>query len=221
VKLQIAVASIVTAAALGLAGCTSSSAVPMSMTTPKPPPKSALEQWKSAYQFLSAQKKPTEINCLWINVAADGTKAAAQRPVEFYSFADSADWKSHTITRFDAYPVGSDETCEANVPTTVPYGPAIESFLNPLGLTFWHGQHHAAGLTLIEIAYAGQNSSDPDIIYFNQPGLFGLRIALTPLATSGAFVSNTSKIVQPTDDATAAKYLKYAKPLLAWYGYRG
>jgi hypothetical protein len=158
---------------------------------------------------------------VWAKVAADGTRTFAQQPVEFYSFADSADWKSHIITRWDTYPVGTDETCGANVPTTVPYGPAIESFLNPHGLTFYYGQSHAAGLTLIEISYAGANSSDPDIIYFNRPGLFGLRLALGPLAASGVFVINTTKIVQPTDSATAAKYLEYAKPLLRWYGYRG
>jgi hypothetical protein len=217
VKLRIIAASVITAAALGLAGCASSSVAP----TPTITPKSALEQWNDAYRFLSARTKPTEINCVWLNVAADGTKTPAQQPVEFYSFADSARWKSHIITRFDTFPVGTDEICAANVPATVPYGPAIESFLNPLGLTFYYGQNHAAGLTLIEIDYAGQNSSDPDIIYFHQPGLFGLRIALGPLAASGAFVSNTSKIVQPTDGATAAKYLKYAKPLLNWYGYHG
>jgi hypothetical protein len=108
----------------------------------------------------------------------------------------------------------------ATVPTTVPYGPAIENFLNRFGLTFAADSNPTPGATPIEIAYAGQNASDPDIIYRDKPGLFGLRIALAQLGQA-AFAPRTSKIVQPKDDSTAARYLRYAMPLLDWYGYKG
>ncbi len=110
--------------------------------------------------------------------------------------------------------------CEATVPTAIPYGPAIETFLGRFGLIFGARTNTSAGLTPIEIAYAGQNASDPDIIYHDKPGLFGLEMALGGLGTT-PFVAGTSKIIQPTDDATAALFLKYATPLLNWYGYKG
>jgi len=75
-------------------------------------------------------------------------------------------------------------------------------------------------MTPIEIGYAGQNARDPDIIYRHKPGLFGLRLALSQLGQA-PFVPGTSKIVQPTDDSTAARYLRYATPLLNWYGFKG
>lgn len=48
----------------------------------------------------------------------------------------------------------------------------------------------------------------------------GLRIALEQLGQA-PFVPGTSKIVQPADDATAARYLRYATPLLNWYRHKG
>jgi hypothetical protein len=141
------------------------------------------------------------------------------RPALFYNFSDSASWKMHLITRNDPLPKGTFEDCIATVPTTVPYGPKIETFLSRFGLTFAGDRIKTAGLTPIEIAYAGQNAEDPDIIYRDKPGLFGLRGALAPLGDS-AFKPGTSEIVQPTDEVTAARYLRYAAPLLNWYQYK-
>jgi hypothetical protein len=142
------------------------------------------------------------------------------RPAKFFSFSDKAAWKGHLVTRNGPFPKGTFELCEATVPNTIPYGPAIEPFLNRFGLTFVADSSRPAGMTPIEIAYAGQNASDPDIIYRHKPGLFGLRIALSQLGQA-PFVPGTSKIVQPTDDSTAARYLRYATPLLNWYGFKG
>lgn len=178
---------------------------------------SALARWDRAYSFLGAQTRPTEIVCLWAKTSA-GSLSPVPRPARFYSFSDPAAWKKHIVTRDDLPATGTYEDCEATVPTTVPYGPAIESFLSQFGLTFGTDPNRAAGLTPIEIAYAGQNASDPDIIYHDQPGLFGLRLALAPLG-EGPFEPGSSKIIQPTDDATAERYLRFAAPLLSWYGY--
>ena len=131
-----------------------------------------------------------------------------------------AAWKTHLVTRNDPIPKGTFENCDATVPTTVPYGSAIEAFLAKHGLTFAADPSTTAGLTPIEIAYAGQDASDPDVIYRDKPGLFGLRMALGSLGQT-PFEPGTSKIVQPTDDATAAAYLRYATPLLDWYHYTG
>lgn len=61
--------------------------------------------------------------------------------------------------------------CSATIPTSVPFGHDIAAFLSPYGLVFAGDPASAySGLTEIEISYAGQNSSDPDIIYRNDPG---------------------------------------------------
>jgi len=103
------------------------------------------------------------------------------------------------------------------VPASVPYGQDIESYLAPYGLVFGPS---APGLESVEIAYPGQNASDPDRIYRDKPGLFGLRVALGQLGTS-AFEPGTSKVLQPTTDARARTYLRFARPLLRWYDFRG
>lgn len=214
-----AAATIAATAAIAalLSGCSSSDVALTSSKTSSAPTASALDRWNRAYSYLKVQTKPTEIVCTWLK--SGGTKFVPYpRPVRFYNFADSAAWKMHIVTRYDPLPTHTFEDCSATVPTAVPYGPAIETFLSRYGLTF--GPQGPTGLTAIEIAYAGQNSSDPDIIYHDEPGLFGLRLALTPLGQA-PFEAGTSKIVQPTDEATATRYLRYAKPLLAWYGYTG
>jgi hypothetical protein len=152
---------------------------------------------------------------MWLT-ASGTTLAPVPRPARFYNFSDRAAWKNHLITRNDAYPTGPFEDCVATVPTTIPYGPAIEPFLSRLGLTFTADPKSSPGLAPIEIAYAGQNADDPDIVYRDKPGLFGLRMALGSLGKA-PFEPGTSTIAQPTDEATAARYLHYAKPLLAWY----
>jgi len=165
------------------------------------------------------QTKPTEIACLWL-IDAAGKPSPAPRPATFYNFSDTVRWKSHLVTRNDPLPMGTFEECVATVPTTVPYGPAIEPFLSQFGLTFAADPSSGSGLTPIEIAYAGQNAGDPDVIYRDKPGLFGLRLALAQLGLA-PFEPGTSKIVQPTDVATAARYLRNATPLLNWYRYKG
>lgn len=180
---------------------------------------SELDRWNKAYSYLGVQTKPTEIACGWFT-ASGATPSPVPRPARFYSFSDTAAWKKHLVTRNGPFPKGTFEDCVATVPTAVPYGDAIESFLGRFGLTFVADPNGAAGLTPVEIAYAGQDASDPDIIYRDKPGLFGLRIALAQLGKT-PFESGTSKIVQPTNDATAARYLRYATPLLSWYGYPG
>jgi hypothetical protein len=178
----------------------------------------ALDRWNAAYSYLRAQTKPTEIACTWLT-AAGSSPSPVPRPALFYGFSDSAVWKKHLITRNDPVPKGTFEDCIATVPTTVRYGPEIETFLSRFGLTFAGDRIRTAGLTPIEIAYAGQNAEDPDIIYRDKPGLFGLRGALGQLGDS-VFKPGTSEIVQPTDEATAARYLRYATPLLTWYRYK-
>jgi hypothetical protein len=179
---------------------------------------SAIDRWSKAYAYLSNQTKPTEIVCLWF-AASGATPSPVPRPALFYNFSNTGRWKSHLVTRKDPLPKGTFEDCEATVPTTVTYGPAIEPFLRRFGLTFAGDPNTPASLTPIEIAYAGQNSDDPDIIYRDKPGLFGLRMALAQIGTT-PFEPGTSKIVQPTNDATAAQYLQYATPLLNWYRYK-
>lgn len=178
---------------------------------------SALDRWSRAYAYLSAQRQPTQIACVWLKTT-NRAPSAVPRPARFYSFSTSNAWQHHIVTRWDAAPHGAYETCEATVPTTVPYGPEIETFLAARGLFF--GSNPTPGLTRIEIAYAGQNASDPDIVYRDRPGLFGLRIALAPLGKR-VFVTSSTNIIPPADDATAARYLRYATPLLNWYGYHG
>jgi len=180
---------------------------------------SALDRWDKAYDYLSAQTKSTEISCSWVT-ASGAQIAPAPRPALFFEFSDKAAWSQHVFTRNDSLPKGTFEYCVATVPTTVPYGPEIQTFLGRFGLTFAADSDSVAGLTSIEIAYAGQNADDPDIIYQDKPGLFGLRIALGQLGKA-PFEPGTSKIVPPTDDATASRYLRYAKPLLDWYRYKG
>lgn len=202
-----------------LAGCsaaTPTASSSASAATSSSVPKSPMEQWSSAYAFLSSQTKPTELGCSFLH-SSGGQMEPAPQPAQFYSFSDTARWTDHRITRNDPRPSGTFEECEATVPTTVPYGPKIEDFLNPLGLTF-DGANPAPGLKSIEIAYAGQNASDPDIIYRDKPGLFGLEMALQQLGHT-PFKGSTSEIIQPATDAAATQYLQYAKPLLDWYGY--
>lgn len=213
-----------TAVATLLAGCSSGTSTPNSTpsasdgsSTPATAP-SALDKWDKAYAYLAAQTKPTEIACNRFTTIA-GNLSPAKRPARFYDFSAPAAWKSHLLTRNDALPQGTFQICQATVPTTVRYGPAIADFLSPLGLSFAAEPTHPAGLTPIDIAYAGQSASDPDIIYRDKPSLFGLRGALGQLGQA-PFEPGTSKIIQPTDDATAAQYLRYATPLLDWYGYK-
>jgi hypothetical protein len=215
--------SLITATCLAAlaAGCSSSgSGSPASVGTPSQQSTTALARWTKAHDYLAAQTKPTQITCLWFSNAA-GAPAPAAKVAQFYDFSARDSWKSHLVTRADPVPKGTFESCEATVPTTVPYSPSsIEDFLKPLGLTFVAHTSRSSSLTPIEIAYAGQDESDPDVIYRDKPGLFGLRIALVPLSDT-AFQPGTSEIIQPTDEATASEYLRYAKPLLDWYGYRG
>jgi hypothetical protein len=218
------------AASIGLAACGSSS-VPSTSSTDATPSRSATtsagaaagqsarDRWSKAYSYLSIQTKPTEIACTWLT-ASGARPSPVPRPALFYNFSDTAAWKNHLVMRNDPLPKGTFEDCIATVPTTVPYGPAIETFLSRLGLTFAVDSNSTAGLTPIEIAYAGQDASDPDIIYRDKPGLFGLRVALAQLGKA-PFEPGTSKIVQPTDEATAARYLRYAAPILNWYRYKG
>lgn len=215
-------AAAATAVATLLAGCSSSGSAARPSTDTSSTASaggSALARWNRAYHYLNVVKIPTEIVCVWLKEAG-GRPSPVPRPAQFYDFADPAAWKSRIVTRDDLPSSGTVDDCVATVPTTVPYDAAIEQFLGRYGLTFGAEPHHAAGLTPIEIAYAGQNASDPDIIYRDKPGLFGLRLALSPLGKA-AFEPGTSKIVQPADEATAARYLRYATPLLSWYGYEG
>lgn len=213
------------AVAISLSGCSSSgSSVHVQTAVTSAPPTgqstSVLERWDAAYAYLSEQTRPTQIVCVWLRNAGE-TPTPVPRPVTFYDFSERAAWNGHLVTRDEmALRTGTYEDCEATVPTTVPYGPEIETFLSQYGLTFGDASGDARGLTPIEITYAGQNTSDPDIIYRDTPGLFGLRQALTPVGTT-AFEPGTTKIVQPTDAATASRYLRYAAPLLRWYGYNG
>lgn len=197
-------------------GTTASSATPPSSTAAQG--QSPLHRWKKACAYLKAQSKPTEIVCNWLT-ASGGTPTAVPRPAVFYSFSDRAAWKDHLITRNDPLPKGTFEECAATVPTTVPYGPAIDSFLRRFGLTFVADSNGTPGLTPIEIAYAGQDANDPDMIYHDEPGLFGLKMALAQLGRT-PFEPGTSKIIQPAEGKTAARYWKYALPLLRWYGYK-
>lgn len=221
------VASVVAAVALAACGTSPSPPVAATSATPRSSVATAaatagehpaLDRWNAAYSYLSTQTKPTEIACTWMT-AAGSSPSPVPRPALFYSFSDPAPWKKHLITRNDPLPKGTFEDCIATVPTTVPYGPKIETFLSRFGLTFAGDPTKTPGLTPIEIAYAGQNAEDPDIIYRDKPGLFGLRGALAQLGDS-PFKPGTSEIVQPTDEATAARYLRYATPLLTWYGYK-
>lgn len=201
-------------------GCSSHSG---SRSTPQAPSGSpaapAVAQWEKAYAFLGAQAKPTEMVCSWFDGMA-GHVSPAQRPALFYNFSDRNRWRAHLITRADRTPRGLFEACGATVPNSVPYTPAdIENFLRPFGLVFVADRYRAAGLIPTEIAYAGQSPSDPDIVYADEPGLFGLRLALSQLGTA-AFKPGTTSIVQPADAATAALYLRYTKPLLDWYGFK-
>jgi len=217
-------------ASVSLAACGSSSppsAIPSSATPPDSsiatPAATAsqhptLDRWNAAYSYLSTQTKPTQIACSWWT-AAGSKLSPAPRPARFYRFSESAAWKEHLITRNDPFPAGTFEYCVATVPTTVRYGPDIAAFLSRLGLRFAADPTRAEGLTPIEIAYAGANADDPDIIYREKPGLFGLKMALAGLG-DGAFKPGTSEIVQPTDEATAARYLRHARPLLNWYRYK-
>lgn len=178
---------------------------------------SPLDRWTAAYSFLSTRTEPTEISCAWFT-AAGSAPSPAPRPGKFYGFAESAAWKDHLITRNDPYPSGTFEYCVATVPTTVPYGPEIGTFLSRSGLRFVADSSGTESLIPVEIAYAGHDADDPDIIYRDKPGLFGLRMALTGLGDD-AFKPGTSEIVQPADDETATRYLRYATPLLNWYQY--
>lgn len=207
--MRVRAALLVLLAAVSLAACGSSSS-----TSHEP---SALARWDSAYRFLSAQTKPTQIVCNWLTNTAGSIEPVAH-VAAFYNFSDTAAWKTHIVTRDDMAPSGTFELCEADIPTTVPYGPAIETFLRGYGLTFVAHPLSDPHLTRIEITYAGQNARDPDIIYRDKPGLFGLENALHQLGAA-AFVPGTSKIIQPTNNAGAMQYLTYAKPLLDWYGY--
>jgi hypothetical protein len=228
-RIGVGISVVVVAASMCLTACGSSAPSSTAPTTsqrstsvtPSSAPatgQSAIDRWSNAYAYLSNQTKPTEIVCLWF-AASGATPSPVPRPALFYNFSDTANWKRHLVTRRDALPKGTFEDCEATVPTTVTYGPAIEPFLRRFGLTFAGDPKTPAGLTPIEIAYAGQDSDDPDIIYRDKPGLFGLRMALAQIGTT-PFDTGSSKIVQPTDDATAARYLQYATPLLDWYRYK-
>ena len=214
---------------ISLASCGSSAHPASSAAAPTSPAeptssapsadRSALARWNEAYSYLSSRVEPTEIFCTWMTVS-NGDLSPVPRRVRFFSFSDRAAWRSHLITRNGPFPDGPFEDCLATVPTTVPYGPAIETFLSRFGLTFLAGANATGDRTPIEIAYAGQNPADPDIIYRDAPGLFGLRMALAALGKA-PFEPGTSKIIQPTDEATAARYLRYATPLLTWYRSQG
>ena len=180
---------------------------------------SLVTRWTVAYDFVASQTKPTQISCGWFN-NVNGNPVPTSRAALFYDFRSNSTWKSHVVTRNDSLPKGVFELCVATVPNRVPYAATgIERFLRPLGLTFAADPSRPTGLTPIEIAYAGQNASDPDVIYSDKPGLFGLRIALAQLGKE-PFGPGTSKIIQPIDEQTAGTYLRYAQPLLDWYGFK-
>jgi len=207
---------------LVLSGCTAATS-PDASLTPAETPKSTLEQWNDAYAFLSVQTKPVEVFCdVDVPANADGSGLDYSRAtMAFYSLkSDTSRWQPYLDFRDDTTAQQPGTHCGINIPTSYPYGSAIDEFLRPHGYWFYDAGSAHDGLKRVEIAYAGQNSSDPDIIYFSKPGLFGLRIAFAPLQES-AFKPNSAKIIQPTDDPTAAKYLQHAKPLLDWYGYKG
>src|SRR4051812_21821091 len=176
------------AASVSLAAGASSSAPSVASTTARPSNSVAttagatsghptLDRWDAAYSYLSTQTKATEIVCTW-SKATGARPAPVPRPASFSSFSGSSAWRKHLITRNGPFPKGVFEDCIATVPTTVSCGPGIETFLGQFGLTFVADEVRSADLTPIEIAYAGQNAEDPDIIYRDEPGLFGLRIAL-------------------------------------------
>jgi hypothetical protein len=234
--MRVAVGSVVVAlvASVGFAACGSSSPPSSSppssgsssitpdvaVTAPsvEASPHAEVDRWDAAYSFLSAQTRAIEISCAWLT--ADGSSTApAPRPVEFYDFSEPSAWSDHLVTRNDPFPQGTFQYCSATVPDAVPYGASgIRMFLAQFGLRFAADPSSASDLTSIEIAYAGQDADDPDLIYRDMPGLFGLRMALSALGQD-AFIPGTSEIVRPTDEPTAAEYLRYATPLLDWYQY--
>lgn len=208
---------------LVLGGCGTATSSPAS-STPAVTRKAALGRWDKAYTFLRAQTKPVEVVCMVdVPTKADGSGLDYSRArTAFYSL-NSAEggWQTYLDSRDNTAAEQQAGThCSINVPTSYPYGPAIDRFLRTYGYWFYGAEPPSEDLQRVEITYAGQNSSDPDIIYFKKPGLFGLRLAFIPLSAS-AFKPNSSEIVEPPDAASAEKYLQYAKPLLDWYGYKG
>lgn len=177
---------------------------------------SPMAEWTKAYAFLAAQTKPTEILCPWEETTTDGRSMQAEHVVGFYSYADRAAWQSHLQLHLDH--VGTSfEICEATVPVSVPNGPAVNTFLARYGLINGISE---PGKTTVEIDYLGQGPPFLKSDYRDKPGLYGLYLAFFALRPD-PFMSDAAKPTPPTDDATATKYLQYAQPLLAWYGYTG
>lgn len=181
---------------------------------------SAMDKWSKAYAFLAAQTKPTEMLCPWSQATADGHVLQSERPVGFYSFTDRAAWQSHEgpdLHLLLGHPGTSFEACEATVPVSVPNGAAVNAFLARYGLVTGAS---APGKTFVMIDYLGRGPSFLKTAYRDKPGLFGLYLAFFAMQPD-PYQQNAAKLTQPTDDATATKYLQYAQPLLAWYGYTG
>lgn len=177
---------------------------------------SPVQKWSKAYAFLAAQTKPTEMLCSWVETTADGRSMQAEKPVGFYSFADRASWQPHLQFHMDR--VGASwELCEATVPVSVPNGPAVNAFLAKYGLATGRT---VPGKTDVMIAYLGQGPTFLKNDYRDKPGLYGLYLAFAALQLD-PFNQNLDQMTQPTDDATATTYLRFAQPLLAWYGYNG
>lgn len=174
-----------------------------------------MARWTKAYAFLAAQTKPTEIDCLW--VVTTGGNYQTPHVVGFYSFSDREAWTSHRGLHQEL-PAGTEyEMCQATVPTSVAYRPAaINAFLAHHGLP---ATPDNSGGTSIFVNYAGVSPQDPTRVYRDEPGLFGLTIAFSAIEPSP--FTGVTHLTPPTDEATATRYLRYAQPLLAWYGYTG
>jgi hypothetical protein len=183
------------------------------------------QRWYDAFDFLAEQTTPWEVVCLV--PLSEGADLGRMEPFEFHSFSDREEWEPYLYPPRDEQVeeeiAAKGRVCTVNVPTSVPYViEEIHAFLEPLGLYFGDDDV-PPGLAYTEIAYAGSGPDDRDIIFFDDPGLWGAAVALSsvrdargnPIARDG----DTGEIVQPATDEQAEQWLAAVGPLLDWYRY--
>lgn len=166
---------------------------------------------------MSSSTKQPEVFCV---TPGPDIRTPAAVPYSFLAFTDRAEWEPYLLPPRNGRDwnavAATGQFCCVVVPTTVPFTTeGIAGFLNPMGL-YVTDSNASSGLTYTEINFAGASADDPEIIYFDTPGLWALYLSLGPIRPEAL---NGAEIIPPTTEEQAERWLTFAQPALDWYGF--
>lgn len=101
--------------------------------------------------------------------------------------------------------------CSTPAPQPTPTPTATDNVVAPTALERWDD-------ALAFMSSTTKQPDDPEIIYFDTPGLWALYVSLGPIRPEAL---NGAEIIPPTTEEQAERWLTFAQPALDWNGFTG